>query len=90
MGAFESIELEEQRVDLLPGDVLVLYTDGITEALNEAGEMFGDERLAAVITAHAGEDAQAILAALIAGVTAFAGEAEQADDITCVIVKREP
>jgi serine phosphatase RsbU (regulator of sigma subunit) len=90
LGVFDGVDLEERRLDLLPGDVLMLFTDGITDALNEAGEAYGDARLAGVIAAHAGEDAQSILAALIAGISAFAGEAEQADDITCVVVKREP
>ncbi len=47
LGAFEEIELIEERLDLAPGDALVLYTDGVTEAANPDGEMFGEERLRA-------------------------------------------
>ena len=54
LGAFEGIVLEEQRLDLAPGDTLVLYTDGVTEALNGEGEMFGEERLWDVIAGSQG------------------------------------
>ncbi|HEX9116722.1 MAG TPA: SpoIIE family protein phosphatase [Anaerolineae bacterium] len=88
LGAFEDIRLEERQIEVSPGDVLVFYTDGITDAVNPEVEMFGEERLTVVLAAHAGEPAQAVLDAIMAEVALFAGDAEQADDITCVVVKR--
>lgn len=89
LGVLEEIKLEEQRVDLAPGDVLVFYTDGLTEALSAAGEEFGKERLMAVVAAHAAGSATDIQAAIMAAYTAFTGGAEVVDDVTCVVVKRE-
>jgi sigma-B regulation protein RsbU (phosphoserine phosphatase) len=88
IGAFEDITLDEQRIDVQPGDVLVFYTDGITDALNPEGQLFGEERLAAFLAEHGSDGAEAIMVALMSEIAAFADGAEQADDITCVIVKR--
>ena len=87
LGAFENIELEERSVDVAPGDVLVFYTDGITDALDAAGESFGEVRLAAVIEQECAGGAHEILQAILDAVAEFAGNQEQADDITCVVVK---
>jgi sigma-B regulation protein RsbU (phosphoserine phosphatase) len=88
LGAFENIELEEQRVDVAPGDALAFYTDGITDALNAAGESFGEARLATVVREASAGGAQEILQALLNAVAEFVEDQEQADDITCVVVKR--
>ncbi len=88
LGAFEEITLRDDRFDLAPEDVLVLYTDGVTDALNADGEEFGEERLRSVIHAHARESAQALLDHLTAALAGFTGAAEPADDVTCVVVKR--
>lgn len=88
LGAFENIELEEQRVDVAPGDALVFYTDGITDALNAARESFGEARLATVIRQASAGGAQEILQAILDAVAEFVADQEQADDITCVMVKR--
>jgi len=88
LGAFESIELEECRIDLARGDVLVLYTDGITEAVNPDGEMFGEERLATVVAASAGGGADETLHAIVAALRDFTGDHEPADDVACVVVRR--
>jgi sigma-B regulation protein RsbU (phosphoserine phosphatase) len=88
LGAFDTIHLTEARVDLKPGDVVLFYTDGITDALGEDGEMFGDERLAGVLMDAAGGSAEEVLDSVLGAVGAFGGTAEQTDDITCVVVKR--
>ena len=88
LGAFEDVNLTEERINLAPGDVLVLYTDGITDALNAEGEMFGEERLYAVIAASCSGSAQEVLWAITGALAGFMGETEQADDVTCVVVKR--
>lgn len=79
-----------RTLQLMPGDALVLYTDGITEAHDAAGAEFGDERLLGVVRAASGEAADRMIASLIAEVDAFAGTAEQADDMTSVVVRLGP
>jgi sigma-B regulation protein RsbU (phosphoserine phosphatase) len=88
LGILEEIKLEEQRIDLAPGDVLVLYTDGLTEALNAEGEEFGAERLMAAVAAHAPASAAEIQVAIMSAYTTFTGGGEVVDDVTCVVVKR--
>jgi sigma-B regulation protein RsbU (phosphoserine phosphatase) len=88
LGAFESIELEEHRVDVAPGDLLVFYTDGVTEAITSFEQEFGVERLREVVAAHAQAGAQQVLEAIVDAVDDFAGGAPPADDLTLVVVKR--
>jgi sigma-B regulation protein RsbU (phosphoserine phosphatase) len=88
LGAFERIHLEERRVDLARGDVLVFYTDGITEAQNPDGAFFEEARLHRVLAEHASNTAEDVAHALDDALRAFQGEAEPADDVACVVVKR--
>jgi len=90
MGAFEQIELEEREIDLVPGDIIVFYTDGVTEAINANHHMFGEERLRAALAAHASASAQEILEAIVEAVYTFTGDTPQSDDMTLLIVKRQP
>jgi sigma-B regulation protein RsbU (phosphoserine phosphatase) len=89
LGAFDDITLQEDRLELSPGDVLVLYTDGVTDALNADGEEFGEQRLFAVVRASAGASAQEVLWAITGALAGFIGVTEQADDVTCVVIKRD-
>jgi len=66
---------------------LVLYTDGITDAEDEQGSFFGQERLLEIVQANLGQSAQDIQDALISGVRKFMGDAPQFDDITLVVVR---
>ncbi len=70
----------------LPGDILVLYTDGVTECPNPLGEEFGEDRLLEAIRRHRNLASQAILSAIIQEVKLFSA-GEQADDITLVVAK---
>lgn len=91
LGVFERIQLREARLDLAPGDLLLFYTDGITEAVNEEGEMFGEERLQAVIPAvcrRCAGGAAEIVDAVTAALAQFTGGLEAMDDVTCVVVRR--
>jgi sigma-B regulation protein RsbU (phosphoserine phosphatase) len=72
---------------LTPGDVLVVYSDGVTEALNVDGQEFGEERLAALLEQRYADDASVILEAIVAEVQAFARGAAQHDDVTAMVVK---
>ena len=73
------------RIQLAPGDTLCLITDGITEAMNSAGELYGSERLA-VAMAGAGNGAGEVVAALRADVKNFVGDADPSDDLTLLAV----
>ena len=77
----------EYAVPLAPGDLLVLYTDGITEAVNAGGEEYGTDRLTETVRQNASRTPQEITDAVIAGVTAFAGSEPQADDITIMVIR---
>jgi len=75
-------------LDMLPGDILVLLSDGFYERENAAGEAFGEERVQAVVGEHHDASAAELLGALLKAVDAFAGAVLQDDDMTGVIVKR--
>jgi sigma-B regulation protein RsbU (phosphoserine phosphatase) len=87
LGLFEHAVFEEETVMLTAGDFIVAFSDGVTEALNEEGEEFADERLLAGVDSHRGKPPQEILDALLADVRAFCGEATQNDDVTIVMVR---
>jgi len=78
----------ETTVPFLPGDVLVLYTDGVVEAQNASGEFFEEERLLAVFTATDGLPAAAIRDRIVQAARDFAGEGGLGDDLTVVVVRR--
>jgi serine phosphatase RsbU (regulator of sigma subunit) len=80
---------EPETIQLGPGDVLLLYTDGIIEALDEQEAFFRSERLLEVAQANLGRSAQEIQDALLAEVHEFMGRAPQFDDITLLIVARD-
>ena len=73
------------EVQLYPGDGLVLYTDGVTEAENVDEEEYGDPRLDEVLANAGSADSASIVNAVVSSVRDFAGEAEQSDDITCLV-----
>jgi len=81
--------LEEHTQRLAPGDVIVLYTDGITEAMDGESELFGETALAQVVRAHTHLDAAGIRERILREVRAFVGEAEPHDDMTMVLLKIE-
>jgi serine phosphatase RsbU (regulator of sigma subunit) len=87
LGVAHEIDLEELSIDLASGDILVMYTDGITEAINEQEEAFGLERLIQVILTHRDLSSQAIIDQVQREVISFAGSQPQFDDITLMILK---
>jgi serine phosphatase RsbU (regulator of sigma subunit) len=88
LGVLDHIRYDAQALRLEQGDSLLLYTDGLTEAVNSALEEFGLERVLAVARAHHSDSAQGLLQALTEAVAAHVGEAEVFDDLTIVVVKR--
>ena len=87
MGAQEDAEYQSKVCPLAPGDVMVLYTDGITEGNNEKGEMYGEERLNEIIRSSVGLPAQEILEKILDDLTKFSGSAPQYDDITLMVIR---
>lgn len=84
LGVVPDFDYAEQTVELAPGDSVMLYTDGVTEAVNADGEEFGVERLSEVLLRTPGADARQINADALEAVNTFAGEMLQFDDITCL------
>jgi len=88
LGMFEDRSAAQKSIRLQAGETLVVYSDGITEAMNPLQEEFGEERLAGLLTkASASESAGDLLGHLFAETDAFSGSAEQADDMTCIVVR---
>ena len=87
LGLFEHASFEEETLTLRPGDLIIAFSDGVTEALDPAGEEYTDDRLVALARAHAGESPQQMLNALLADVKAFCADATQSDDVTAVMVR---
>lgn len=89
LGILEQAEFGEDVVELNPGDALVLYTDGVTDAANADGHFFGRERLAQVVSAHHQQSAQELAQSIDGAVAEFVGDAPQSDDFTLLVVRRE-
>ncbi len=87
LGIVPTAQYETGTVDLLPGDALVFYTDGVVEALNQRGEEYGEPRWGAAIAALPNVSAQDSLQLLMKGVDEFVGTTVQADDITCLVFR---
>lgn len=86
LGLFPEWSCSVEECTLGSGDVLALYTDGITEAFNSAEEEFGEERLAELLRRHREQTAQAMLAAILDEVQQFSAH-KQHDDITLIVAK---
>jgi sigma-B regulation protein RsbU (phosphoserine phosphatase) len=79
---------ETGGADLAPGDLLFLYTDGITDALSTGGELYGEERLSALVDSLRNSPPADVVAGVVAAVDSFAEGAVQYDDITCLALTR--
>ena len=87
LGVEETWQYRDYTKTVRPGQILVLTTDGVLEAHNKKGEMFGRDRVKEIIRRYADLGAEGIRLAIIDAVTAFRGEAQQEDDITLVVLK---
>ena len=87
VGLMDTAEFSVAEQKLAPGDKVVIYTDGVTEAQNTGGEFFGKQRLREIVAAHAGESCTAIHDAIHEGVAAFTEGAAQSDDITVLVLE---
>jgi phosphoserine phosphatase RsbU/P len=87
MGVLDDASYSQETVEMAGGDILVLYTDGITEAENANLEMFGTGRLEEIILASSGLSANEICMKILDAVKSFAGDHEQSDDITLMVIR---
>ena len=88
VGAFPFAKYNESRIQLLRGDLLVFYTDGITEPENAYGEMFGEERMIELVARNAHCDESKIVGAITDAVREWTGTDELQDDMTLLLVRQ--
>lgn len=86
LGLFEELEIGVAEVEMAPGDLLLIFSDGASEAFSDAGEEYGEERLIWSALAHRHEPMQAIVDAVAREVQAFSGR-EQEDDLTLLVAR---
>ena len=87
VGVVPGMPYDEDTVTLAPGDTMFLYTDGITEAMNVDQEEFTEARLEAVLAEGRDLPVDSVLENVTSAVVKFVGEAEQSDDITCIVLR---
>ncbi len=89
LGMFEEMAWKQVQIKINPGDILLLYTDGVPEAQNIANEEYGEERMIALGQAGMGQPAADTQIAIIESINDFVGDAPQFDDITLMVVARD-
>jgi serine phosphatase RsbU (regulator of sigma subunit) len=89
LGVIENVHIGEQHIRLEDGDIVLLYTDGVTEAMNEDYDEFGLERLSLAVEAARQADAEAILSAVNAAMHDHVGNRQPFDDVTMIAIKRQ-
>lgn len=85
LGAFDSVRFEQETITLDPGDVLIAFRDGVTEALNRDGIEFGEQRLLSSISTW--QAPAALLERVLASVRDFTMGTEQGDDVTVLVLR---
>jgi len=88
LGMFEDATYSSQRTVIAPGETLVLYSDGITEAEDASGRAFDESGLKAVVAARHADDPQELARVILLSVERHVGEARLADDLTALVLKR--
>jgi phosphoserine phosphatase RsbU/P len=89
LGLFEHATFEEETVTLATGDLLVAFSDGVTEALSKTGEEYGEDRLQACVEANQSKSPQELLDAIFDSVREFTKGAVQSDDVTALVLRYE-
>jgi serine phosphatase RsbU (regulator of sigma subunit) len=82
--------MEQETIQLREGDTLLLYTDGVVEAMNDEGEQFGEDRLCEVARAHTADGARKLAAGIKDAVRQYSGPHRQDDDITVLTLQIAP
>ncbi len=88
LGVLEDFPYEEDAARMEPGDTLIVYSDGIPDAVNEFDQPFGEERLRACVTGHAGARASEIMSRVVDAVKAHERASPRIDDLTLLVIKR--
>jgi sigma-B regulation protein RsbU (phosphoserine phosphatase) len=88
LGMFEGVGFETGHVAISPSDLLVLYTDGVTEAMNRAFEEYGEDRFRHLMIQSRKQGAASFLAGVVADVERFVAGEQQSDDLTMMVLKR--
>jgi serine phosphatase RsbU (regulator of sigma subunit) len=89
LGRFRDARYDEVTLPFVPGDTLVLYTDGVTETMNRGAAMWGDERLLASVAANRSDSAEMLATTIVREVATWRGVAGAPDDdVTLIVVKR--
>jgi sigma-B regulation protein RsbU (phosphoserine phosphatase) len=88
-GIMAGLSAPSQSAQLQPGDLVVFYTDGVTEAFNAAGDLYGESKLLEELALQSGQTAAATTDALLSSVRGHAGEHPQSDDITILALRRK-
>jgi serine phosphatase RsbU (regulator of sigma subunit) len=84
------VSYQNDEIPIKPGDRLLIYSDGISEAMNKRMEEFGDEKLREIFQRDNGDSANESIEKIIAAVNLHFGDASQNDDMTMIILKRKP
>ena len=90
LGVVEDDVWQPAAVQLAPGDTLLLYSDGVTDAQNDSGEFFGRTRLLEALEVNRGQPARLLQDALLTRISDFVGRAPQSDDLTLMILGQDP
>jgi sigma-B regulation protein RsbU (phosphoserine phosphatase) len=87
VGLFEGATFEEETITLAPGDWLIVFSDGVSEALSVSGEEYGEARILTTAETHGSLAPPEFLQAIFADVRAFTKGAPQSDDITALVLR---
>jgi sigma-B regulation protein RsbU (phosphoserine phosphatase) len=87
LGMLPDMPFQEEKIQLNSGDLLLMFSDGITEAMNDREEEYGEKRLMKLLKEHGGLAPEALLEKIVAEVRAFTGGTQQQDDMTLVVIK---
>jgi sigma-B regulation protein RsbU (phosphoserine phosphatase) len=88
LGVMPGLEYNQASITLEPGDSLVLYTDGVSEAMNSSGEEFGMDRFRQIFVETPPSSARQVNELILRAVSEFAGGIPQSDDVTCLVLHR--
>jgi phosphoserine phosphatase RsbU/P len=87
VGLFETATFDEETVNLTPGDWLIVFSDGVSEAMSASGDEYGENRIVACVERHKSMEPRDLLEALFADVRDFTRGAAQSDDITAMVLR---